>query len=137
MTKYSGADWVKSAMHKEMSPFGEQVADLLGQLYQGIYHLEKYLDKVDWKSDHWITCTVSDSDMATFDFSRLTCLVVLCHDLHIRCQIHALSNWGYLQLQFSPRVRKGDIWQRHPTIEDAVKIVHDNLSWEPEHAEQV
>lgn len=132
MSKYSGADWVKSALRKEMSPFGVQVADLLGQLYQGIYHISKYLDKVNWMSDDWIPVTVNDSDMSTFDFSRLTVLVVLCHDMHIRCQIHALSNWGYLQLQFSPRDRDGDIYKRHPTIEDAVKVIHDNLSFDPE-----
>lgn len=34
-----GADWIKTAYKTEMSPLGEAVADLLDDLYSGIYHI--------------------------------------------------------------------------------------------------
>jgi hypothetical protein len=38
---YAGAGWVKAMTGQTMSPFGENVADLLGDLFLGIYHIER------------------------------------------------------------------------------------------------
>jgi len=37
---YAGASWIKSSLKKEMSPLGEAVANLLGRVSRGIYHLK-------------------------------------------------------------------------------------------------
>ncbi len=50
---YAGSDWIKKSLKiTKMSPIGEAVADLLGEVYQGIYHLEtRSLRKVDWEHE--------------------------------------------------------------------------------------
>ena len=47
-TKYSGADWIKGSLKREMSPFGELVADILGVVFLGIYHVDvKALERAE------------------------------------------------------------------------------------------
>lgn len=124
MTNYMGANWVKQQC-AELSPFGERVADLLGELYRGIYHINYGAlmhKRTDWTSDTRIEIVVPDDGwFGTFDGNRLTNLVILCHDACIKCDLRA-ANIGYLRLIFYPRKgRTGDIYDRHPTIEEAIK----------------
>jgi hypothetical protein len=125
MPKFEGAGWVKRALKVEnMSAFGERVADLLGDLFEGIYHLENSaLRKVEWERDEWMSVTLYGS-MATFDGNLLTRLVVLCHDRMIRAEVKGAGP-GYLKVSFSPRtVREGgEYWKRHPTMEGAVEAI--------------
>ena len=120
---YAGNEWIKSSFKVEMSPLGEAVADLLGVLYQGIYHIDSArLKKVDWSNDHHIAIVLPSNGFATVDFGRLTHLVILCHDRLIRCEIKGKSPWGYMELMFHARKsRTGKLSERHPTIEDAIK----------------
>ena len=47
--RYAGAAWIRSALGRELSPLGAAVADLLGDVFAGIYHLDNAdLRKVDW-----------------------------------------------------------------------------------------
>lgn len=117
---HAGADWLR-AQGVEVSEFGARVADLLGELYSGIYHLRNVV-KFDWsKSDPypWITILVPDDIYATYDFDYLTELVLLCHERCIRCQVRAARN-GILRLVFHPRQREGSMTQRHPTIQQVL-----------------
>lgn len=124
-SNYAGADWLARQLERhgrKMSPFGEAVADLLGDLYQGIYHISREVQRasVAWDAPHYISVTVRGSDFASYDNSRLTLLVLLCHDRCIRCEVDGAS-WRYLRLAFSRRTRDGaEGWQRHPTIEDQI-----------------
>lgn len=119
---YSGAEWIKGAFKVPMSPIGEAVANLLGDLFGGIYHLEtKYLKEVDWGNDHHIVFTLRHKSLATFDYDELTRLVFLCHDYAVRCSIDARAN-NMLELMFHQREREGGISKRHPTIESALEM---------------
>lgn len=98
--KYAGADWVKS--HRpDISEFGVTVADILGQVYEGIYHIQKEVlhKRVDWKSDRWIEVTVF-GDLSTYDNDRLLTLICLCHSRQIRLAVAAAAP-GYIRLKFS------------------------------------
>lgn len=119
---YAGADWVKSALKvKEMSTFGEAVANLLGDLYGGIYHLQDNdLKKVEWDNNHHIVFVLNWRSLSTTDNNLLTGLVILCHDRAIRCEISARSSKG-IELIFHQRSRGGGISQRHPTMEEAIE----------------
>ena len=123
---HAGSDWIKKDLRilGEMSPLGEEVADLLGDLYQGIYHIDsKRLKAVNWSNNLWISIILPHNGFATFDFRRLTHLVLLCHDRLIRCEIKGKSPWGYMELMFHKRKgRTGNMFERHPTIEDAIKM---------------
>lgn len=117
---YSGAEWVARSYKKELSPLGVAVANLLGRVWLGIYHLpDASLSRVDWEDNYCIEFTYY-GDIATFDFNDLTALVVYAHDEMIRVNI-----WGcgprYMKMQFHQRhKREGGISERYPTIEDHI-----------------
>lgn len=122
--KYAGADWIHTSLKTELSPFGEKVADLLGQMYLGIYHLPiRQLQKVNWTNAVQIAIVVDDSEFATFDSNLLTRFVFLCHKYCIRGEI-ASCNPGHLMLKFWPRVEgASEYWRKHPTIEQHIEML--------------
>jgi hypothetical protein len=128
MTKFSGSDWIISSKKYQypdfkMSSLGKDVADLLGQMYQGIYHIDKEALKVDWSNEHWIEIVVSHHAMATWDYNRLTAFVILCHDRCLRGSIE-VANFGLLRLVFHRRDRDSkDNMRRHPAMEEAIKMI--------------
>ena len=124
-TDHSGADWVRDCLvHGELSELGQQVADLLGVVWRGIYHIDqKRLKEIDWQNPHYIRLRCP-SDLSTFDFDLLTRLVVLAHDMAVRIEVRPLSN-RYLEILFHPRSREGDGMHRHPTMEEAVRHVRE------------
>jgi len=124
--KYSGADWLRT----ELSPLGRKVADILGAVFLGIYHLEqRELYKVDWTDPRCIEIGIY-MELATFDASKLTGLVVACHDACVRMSIVPTCRPRHITLMFHQRKnRAGSMFERHPTIESAIaefrKRVHD------------
>lgn len=119
--QYAGAGWVKAALKvDDMSPLGETVADLLGDVFLGVYHLDrKRLAKVDWGNDCHIEF-VYRGHLATVDDSMLTVLVVLAHDRMLRVAVEGKAN-GYLELTFHQRKnRDGQYHERHPFIEQHI-----------------
>jgi hypothetical protein len=130
-TKYRGSDWIESnrkywkKCDAPMSEFGKKVADLLGQVYQGIYHLPSgTLEKADWASNH-IEITVHDGNqMATYDSSTLADLVLLCHMMNVRLRIIAAAH-SYLRLIFFPVTRNGFFREGHPTLDEAIERVKE------------
>ena len=117
--QFSGADWVKENYKVEPSALGRKVADVLGFVWRGIYHLDEgALSRVKWDDDYVIRF-VCGGDLATWDFNRLTELVVLCHDQCLRLDLQGIGP-RRMQMLFHGRQRAGGASQRHPTIEDAV-----------------
>lgn len=116
-----GAKWVTSSLDVKLSPFGRRVADLLDDLYAGIYHLPlSALRKVEWCHPEYMTIAVRGG-FATYDDSQLTRLVFLCHDYGVRGQLVGCGP-HYIRLMLSRRrLRKGgSTWDRHPMLESAV-----------------
>lgn len=136
--RHSGAEWIKATYCKdvEMSPLGVQVADLLGYLYAGIYHLNRTsLSKVDWTNPTHIQVTVYGG-LATYDGQELTRLVFLAHAMCLRVEVDAAAR-NYLRLIFHPRQRDGGNWQRHPTLDQALATFREYYGFLEESAEQV
>ena len=124
--KYSGADWIeKSLKVSNMSPLGKEVADLLGDLFLGIYHLQSStLNKVEWSRDSVIRVAIG-TNMATFDNDIITRLVVLSHDRMLRVEI-VPCNFNYLVLLISKRtIREGDCFDKMPTMENHIRLIRD------------
>lgn len=113
---YAGGEWLKQ-QGVEVSPFGLRVADLLGYLYRGLYHLDVE-SKGTWGESRHIEVKL-DREMSTFDDSRLTELVLLAHHMAIRVVLKPLSS-RTVKLIFHERKRGGDWWEKHPTIQEAV-----------------
>lgn len=124
MTAAPGVDLVRRHVGREAaercSPFGGRVAQVLDVAWAGLYHVDlRCLRKVDWSSDDLIDLTIGGGhELATYDGSQLTLLVVLAHDQAIRLSIRAGGFRG-LTLRFHPRQRPGNVFTGHPSLERA------------------
>lgn len=116
----NGEQWMREAGYK-LSPIGAKVANLIDDLY-GIHNMPSrhQRNKTDWSHDHYIRFSV-DQNLATFDGNLLTRLVFLCHDYALRLEIDGACK-GYVTLMFHERRHgPGRFFERHPTLEQAVK----------------
>lgn len=125
--KFKGADWIKESLKKEMSPIGENVADLLGEVYAGIYHLDhRSLDRVHWDDPYFIRIIISYRGLSTVDSNQLTALVVRAHDRMLRMDLSSVAPHR-LELIFHQRSREGDFYHRCPTIEEHIKLIRESV----------
>ena len=123
--KYSGSDWLESSLeyrgNRKISEFGKEVADVLGQAYLGIYHIDRAVlsNKAVWDQEWYVEFPI-DRDLSTYDDNILIRLIVLCSDRLIRFEISP-CNMQHLKFMFHPRKsRHGDISDRMPMIEDQI-----------------
>ncbi len=114
-----GAAWVARDCGKELSPLGRRVANMLEEVFSGIYHIDKAIQRTDW-TDQWVITIRVSRDLSTFDSDYLTKLVLAAHDHAIRVEISA-CNMQCVKIQFHARTREGQIYQRHPAIEQVVE----------------
>lgn len=123
MPKFAGADWLKTDARRVVSDFGTKVADILGQAYCGIYHLDPgQIRAAEWGSKYRVEIRVS-RHLSTFDTNELTRMLVLCHDAKIRLEI-APCNMQLLRLIFWCReANEQHIYDRHPSMEQAIEAV--------------
>ena len=127
------ADWLirQRFVEKEtISPLGLRVAELLGRWYGGIYHANpKYMKEADWTSEDYIQLKYHGT-LSTFDGDDLTRLVFLAHDLAIRVEISAVGGPSKLmRLVFYNRQRDGDWFNRHPSMEEALKAWRERAQY--------
>jgi hypothetical protein len=139
--KFSGADWLRENLKydprtrgKELSPLARKVADILGQVYGGLYHLPDVTSQ-RWFEPHGVFVRLhAGHELASFDGSELTALVVLCHDAAIRFAVSVQrvrrrceeTRRSYVQsvlaLSFHQRRHgEGHLFERHPTMDEAVE----------------
>lgn len=120
MGKFAGLEWLKANQRvKEISPLGERVGELLGEWASGIYHIRD-IEKVDWANPHCIEVSLGYMNLATWDAADLTRLVFLAHWLCIRIEVTP-KNRNTLCLLFHAREREGQIYKRHPRLDEAVE----------------
>lgn len=120
-SEYAGADWLEPQLIRRgmvLSELGRDVADLLGYLYQGLYHVSGIVDKCEWDNKFYISLT-HYNDLSTYDFNHLTTLVFLAHRMAIRVEIQP-CNFKYLRILFHRRFRDGNMTVRHPDIREAL-----------------
>ena len=129
---YAGHDWVEGNCKVKCSLLGKAVADLLGDVFRGIYHLSyRAIERCDWTDEQCI-CITLDNHMATWDGNDLTKLVVLAHDRLIRVDMKGIGP-GYIRYWFHQRKsRTGSTYERMPTIEDHVKLIHGHYGVQDE-----
>ena len=123
--QYAGSNWIETSLKCKCSPLGRNVADLLGDVFKGIYHLShKALQQVQWGDEYVVEFTYH-GDLETVDFNLLTILVVLAHDMMIRVSIRGVGP-GYMRMMFHQRTnRTGSMGERYPTIEDHIKQIRE------------
>jgi len=132
---YAGAEWIEENIRANrqpivMSSIGRKAADLLGELFEGIYHLDqKMLMKTDWSNNLWIKISISHRTLSTVDFNMLTMLVFLAHHLALRVTVEAGAR-NHLWITFHERQRGGTFFENHPTIDQAVEHFKSIVSLE-------
>jgi len=117
MPNYAGSEWIKQyKWGAKISPLGVAVAEQVGDVWCGIYHLGvDNMSLVNWANSHWIDVHVSEN-LSTFDGQKLTWLVVLAHDRKLRMDIGGMRRG--LTLMFHQRQsRQGSVGERMPTME--------------------
>lgn len=115
----SGSEWMRSSK-KEMSPFGERVADMLGEVFAGIYHVSNEVWKADFTGKKYIAVTFYENGgFATYDSDHLTRLVLLAHERNIRVCVRAATH-AYLKIEFMEVDRSGFFADRHPSLAEAL-----------------
>ena len=86
----------------------------------GVYNLPINWKRVDWQYGRGVSFTIRASGWATYDFNQLTRLVIAAHDECIRVEINP-HTFRHLKINMWPRAgRDGRMYERHPTIEDAI-----------------
>lgn len=98
----------------------QEAIDFFSEFYGGEHHIPGYEVKANgpfcWTVNH------NRGGLSTFDFNHLTRLVVMAHDKCIRVDLIPIRN-GIMQISISNRKREGSIWERHPTIEEAIEKI--------------
>lgn len=112
------------AMPERLAPFQRRVMDVIGLSMGGIYNAPVAWDAVRWghPSDHGWHIHVPlrhASGFSTYDFNRLTLLVLACHQARIRLDVGPHGPRG-LMLSFHKRDAGGGQSGRHPDIDEAV-----------------
>jgi len=117
-------EWLENSYKEQKiicSEHGRNVAQILGIVFSGLYHIMTKLEKVNWSHESAIEIKFGYCGMSTFDFDRLSKLVILCHDACIRLEIQP-HTFNSMRFWFHRRDgREGGISRRHPTIEQAVE----------------
>lgn len=137
--QYAGAEWIAHNSRMQagsMSPLGIVVADALGFVYRGIYHLPpSLLERVEWFDERYIAISVP-RDLCTWDGNELTRLVVICHDLMLRMEVDPAGPY-HLRLSFyQRRARTGSISARMPTLEEHAAMIRAGYTIDDDTAAQ-
>ncbi len=104
--KYSGADWMEWLWKERSiapSPLGIKVADILGQVFAGIYHIQSDIcsPRIDWQNPDSIQVRIYYGEFSTFDSPKLTILLLCCIASNINCVVGS-SSARYCRFTFSP-----------------------------------
>jgi hypothetical protein len=140
---YAGAAWLRKNLSYEKKPrtlsrFGEAVADLLGFVWAGLYHMpHETITRADWSNERSIEIRIGDT-LATWDFNELTRLVILSHDMGIRVQVGSCSNRtmsvffsardGRYAIDVGERGEGMSIATHMPTLEEHVAAVRQGYT---------
>lgn len=89
-------------------------------LFRGKHHIPNEIKE----HGSGFSVNVKWSSFATFDGNLLTRFVLLCHDECVRGEI--INNYFQgLKIVIWKRKREGIVSERHPTIEDAIRLFRD------------
>jgi hypothetical protein len=107
----------KALTPDQMTPDQTACYELLCRAFGGAHHVPPVRD---WGTGIRVTYT---GGLSTFDANMLTCLTVLAHDMCIRVSVVPSGPVG-VGIVLHKRVgRAGLIWERHPTLEDAIRMI--------------
>jgi hypothetical protein len=93
---------------------------MLSDLFFGPHHITGTVKEYG----SGIAVNVRNFRGATYDYDGLTRAVIMAHDRAIRFEIEP-SGPGMLRLVLHKRQREGRMYERHPTLEEAIALLRD------------
>ena len=99
----------------QMSADQQFCFQLLSDCFGGAHHVPRLR-----KCGHGIKVSVYSGSLSTFDFDLLTRLVFLAHDRCVRVEIVSSGPGRVGIMLHRRRGRDGDIFERHPSLDDAI-----------------
>ena len=117
----TAAEWVSRACKRELSEFQARAVNLLCAA-QGIgpYDFRSTWESAEWSYGKGCRFKLYPRALATYDFDGLTRLVIGAHEQCIRVEIEPV-NMQLIAIVMHPRQRDGSMYERHPSIEQAVE----------------
>jgi len=120
--------WIEQKYKLKVSKFMQEVLDILDCVYSGLHHTN-YYDQ--WKRNQYCETRSAEyvdraNELSTYDFNRLTKLVVLGHDKGIRISVTSDKKKGLVILFHNRMGNQSDnfpINKKHPKLIDAIKQV--------------
>lgn len=103
----------------------ERAEDFFAELYKGHHHIPSPGVRQFEKDRLWWYVIDHASRYSTYDGDLLTRLVFLCHDKHVRAELRD-GGFGRIKIIITPRDREGYIFERHPTIGEALENWREN-----------
>jgi hypothetical protein len=111
----------------KLTQFQARVMDMLGIICGGIYNAGISWETVEWDYGGSLSVVIAGGNgWSTFDFSRLTSFVLLCHTARIRGDISPAGPGRY-RLSFWQRTAIGGMNRRHPDLGEAVAAFENEL----------
>ena len=98
-------------------PFADKVYEWVSIVFGGEHHLVRLENK-----GHYYLC-IPRGTLATFDDDRLTRIVLASHRYGLRAEIDNHGMRGLKILLHNRPSRNGRMWERHPTIEQAIQLI--------------
>jgi len=127
----SAADWVQSSLNALAKRKAKYTAPVLAGFQRraveiithamgtGVYNIPIKWETADWDCGSGVCFTMRSDGLATFDFDRLTRLVLTAHEECVRIELEPCAR-RYVRVFLHPRARSGGMSQRHPTIQEAL-----------------
>jgi hypothetical protein len=94
----------------------KEASDFFAEFYGGDHHIPGQVKQ----AGYGFSVNHNRGDIATFDFNQMTRLVLMGHDKCIRVSVEAIRN-GVMKISIWKRQREGSMYERHPTIEQAIE----------------
>lgn len=117
----SDINWINGHREKWMSDDQWLCYLFLHRLFEGFHHIPCH-PKANGTG---IQIIFKSGGLATFDYDRLTKLVIMAHNWGVRAGVEG-GNAGKIKLElFKRNVRDGRMYERHPTIEQAIEKYKD------------
>ncbi len=86
-------DWLEGSGKITCSPFGREVAYIVGCSFGGIYNAPIDHDRTNWGDHRSMNIVVPQRDVSTWDGNALSLLVIFAHEMCIRVSIAPAIQW--------------------------------------------
>lgn len=94
----------------------EKATIFIDKVFGGEHHCEKVAHH-----NNFVEIITHEGNLSSFDFSQLTRIVVLAHDLCMRVELNPFR--GRFKILLHNRERQGDVTKRHPQLEEQIAAI--------------